>query len=185
MTTAVSPPPQTTAKRLALRLALIPLVMFGFGFALVPLYDLLCQITGLGGRTNSVPMNLVATADPTTPTVAREIVVEFIANVPADATWDFVPEVARMTVIPGEFYRVNYVAKNRRNYPTAGQAVPSVAPGLAARHFQKIQCFCFERQEFAAQEERVMPVAFRVDPQVDPKTQVITLSYTFFELTDS
>ncbi len=171
---------QRAAKTLALKLTVIPLLMFGFGFALVPLYDLLCQITGLGGRTSGTP---VALADAMAIDPNRVVTVEFVTSVP-NAAWELTPEVVRMTVVPGEFYRVNYVARNRKNYATAGQAIPSVAPGLAARHFQKIECFCFARQEFGPQEEKVMPLAFRVDPKLDPKTQVITLGYTFFELTD-
>ena len=152
--------------------------MFGFGFALVPLYDVLCKITGLNGKIATRAVTAVAGGmDP-----ARTITVEFIANVNESAPWQFAPQVVKMQVHPGEFYHTSYFAKNLTDKTLVGQAIPSVAPGGAARYFQKIECFCFSKQEFKPGEGRDMPVTFRLDPAISPALSTVTLSSTFFKL---
>ncbi|MDX1654641.1 MAG: cytochrome c oxidase assembly protein [Candidatus Competibacteraceae bacterium] len=166
-------------RRLLGRLLLVVVGMFGFGFALVPLYDVFCDITGLNGKTANVAVSRTTT-DP----VDRErlVTVQFLANINQSAPWEFRPQVRTMRVHPGEFYQTSFYAQNLTDRPMVGQAIPSVAPGLAAGHFHKVECFCFNRQPFEAGEGRDMPLAFRIDPDLDPDISTITLSYTFFRL---
>lgn len=151
---------------------------FAFGFALVPLYDVFCEITGFGGRTNTEAVALVEAPDTT-----REIRVEFMTTINSYAQFEFAAEVDSMTVNPGKMYYTTFTAKNLQDDNTVAQAVPSVAPVAAAEHFQKIECFCFTSQEFAANEARAMPLQFVVDPNVPDYVDTITLGYTFFDTT--
>lgn len=160
------------------RLWLITLGMFGFGFAMVPFYDVFCEWTGLNGRTASGPS---AAALAHSVDTGRMVTVEFVASVNQNLPWEFRPEIARMQVHPGQAYTTRYFARNTRNQAMVGHAVPSVAPGVAARHFQKTECFCFTEQRFEAEEGRWMPVRFVVDPELPDKIEVLTLSYTFFD----
>ena len=167
-------------RRLLRRLLLIVVGMFGFGFALVPLYNVFCEITGLNGKTGSKAVAVTEIEGGVD--TARTITVEFVANTSASAPWQFVPEVVKMQVHPGEFYHTSYFARNLTNESLLGQAIPSVSPGPAAQYFQKIECFCFVRQPFAPHEDKAMPVAFRLDPAIPPHISTVTLSYTFFRL---
>ena len=106
--------------------------------------------------------------------------VEFMASVNQNAPWEFRPSVSRMQVQPGKFYDTTFYARNRTEDSLIGHAVPSVAPGQAARHFQKTECFCFEEQLFGPQEGRDMPVRFILDPDLPAHVDTVTLSYTFF-----
>ena len=150
--------------------------MFGFGFLLVPLYDVFCEITGFGGRTNS-ESQVVAEA----PDLSREIRVEFVTTVNEYAQFEFAADADSMTVNPGKMYYATFTAKNLASGTKVAQAVPSVAPNTAAEHFTKIECFCFESQEFVADEERAMPLQFIVNPDLPDYVDTITLSYTFFD----
>ena len=160
------------------RLWLVVLGMFGFGFAMVPFYDVFCEWTGLNGRTPSGP--LAATTEFAVDK-DRLVTVEFVASVNQSLPWEFRPEVARMQVHPGQAYTTRYFARNKKDTAMIGHAVPSVAPGEAARHFQKTECFCFTEQRFEAEEGRWMPVRFVVDPELPGKIEVVSLSYTFFD----
>ena len=167
-------------RRLLRRLSLVVVAMFGFGFAMVPLYDVFCDITGLNGKTrNEAVADVEGGVD-----LTRSVTVEFVAGVNESAPWVFKPKVAKMQVHPGEFYRTSFFAKNLTQDALVGQAIPSVAPGLAAQHFQKIECFCFNRQAFKPGEGRDMPLAFRLDPALSPEISTVTLSYTFFKVED-
>jgi cytochrome c oxidase assembly protein subunit 11 len=168
-------------RRLVKRLLLITVAMFGFGFAMVPIYDVLCQVTGLNGKTGG----RVAVVEPGVVDETRTVTVEFVANLNVGAPWEFVPQVSRMQVHPGQYYQTHYLARNLTSHPLVGQAIPSVAPGLAAQHFQKIECFCFTRQQFQPGEGREMPVTFRIDSDLPPDVHTVTLSYTFFRLDDA
>jgi len=168
-------------RRLLRRLLLVTVAMFGFGFALIPLYNVFCEVTGLNGKTNTEAIAMVAGEVD----AERVVTVEFIANINQSAPWQFKPKVSKMQVHPGEFYQTSYFAKNLSGDSLVGQAVPSVAPGLAAQHFQKIECFCFSRQLFEPGEGRDMPVVFRLDPALSPDVSTVTLSYTFFKLDDT
>jgi len=163
--------------KLVKRLLLIVVGMFGFGFAMVPLYDVFCDITGINGKTGG----RVAIATALEPDLNRTVMVEFIANVNQSMPWDFAPVVSRMEVHPGKMYRTSFHAKNRTDRTMLGQAIPSVTPGLAARHFKKTECFCFTEQQFSAGEGRDMPLMFMVDPELPEEIEVVTLSYTFFD----
>lgn len=155
--------------------------MFGFGYALIPLYNVLCQVTGLNGKTS----NEAAEVSPARAVdLNRTITIEFVTNTDTTMPWDFVPLEERITVHPGELKEVNFAARNPANFPVTGQAVPSVAPGNAARYFQKTECFCFTRQTLDAGESKLMPVRFIVDPRLPEHIDVLTLSYTFFEVED-
>jgi cytochrome c oxidase assembly protein subunit 11 len=98
-----------------------------------------------------------------------------------NAPWEFAPQVTRMEVHPGQYYQTQFHARNLTGQPMVGQAIPSVAPGLAAQHFQKIECFCFVQQPFQPGEGRDMPVTFRIDPALPLEVRTVTLSYTFFK----
>ena len=157
-----------------MKLALTALGMFGFGYALVPLYDIACQVLGLNGKTGRIE------AVTTTVDTKRTIVVEFTGHATTGLPWEFRPMVKRLEVHPGQPVVVNYYARNTTSETLTGQAVPSVAPGQAAPHFKKIECFCFMRQELKPGEAREMPVQFTVLPDIAPDVRTITLSYAFF-----
>jgi cytochrome c oxidase assembly protein subunit 11 len=158
------------------RLLILTVAMFGFGFALVPLYDVFCEITGFGGRTNTE-----AVAAKEAPDLSREIRVEFVTTVNSYAPFEFGADLDSMTVHPGKMYFATFTAKNMTEDDKIAQAVPSVAPVAAAEHFVKIECFCFNSQEFAANEEKAMPLQFIVDPDLPEYVDTITLQYTFFD----
>ena len=158
------------------QLLLLTVAMFGFGFLLVPLYDVFCEITGFGGRTNTEAATVAEAPD-----LTREIRVEFITTVNSYAQFEFAAETDSMVVNPGKMYFANFTAKNLASEHKVAQAVPSVAPATAAEHFTKIECFCFTSQEFLADEERAMPLQFIVDPNLPDYVDTITLQYTFFD----
>lgn len=164
-------------RNLPFRLALLCVGMFGFGFALVPLYDVFCAVTGLGGRTSDVAQEVTENVDET-----RTVRVEFVGSVVSGAPWQFGPVVGHMEVHPGKVYQTEYFARNLTSQSITGQATPSVSPGVAAKHFRKVQCFCFTQQDFAPNEERDMPVLFMVDPDLPQHIDTVTLGYTFFML---
>lgn len=168
-------------RRVVRRLLLAVAGMFAFGFALAPLYDVLCQITGLNGKTGG----RVVVARPVAVDESRTVTVEFVASLNAAAPWEFAPKVTRMAVHPGQYYQTQFLARNLTGQALTGQAVPSVTPGPAARHFQKVECFCFNRQMFQPGETRAMPVTFMIDPELPPEVRTVTLSYTFFKLDDA
>ncbi len=152
------------------------IAMFGFGFLLVPLYDVFCEITGFAGRTNAAAA-IVEEA----PDLTREIRVEFITTVNSYAQFEFAADVSSMTIHPGKMYYATFTAKNLAGVDKVAQAVPSVAPTTAAEYFTKIECFCFTSQEFFAHEERAMPLQFIVNPDLPDFVDTITLQYTFFD----
>ena len=161
---------------LTLRLIVLAVAMFGFGYLLVPIYDVFCEITGFGGRTNTT-----AVVAEERPDYSRTVRVEFVTTVNEYAPWDFSAERDSMEVTPGKLYYANFTAKNLTEGEKVGQAVPSVAPISASDHFKKIYCFCFENQAFRANEERAMPLQFIVDPDLPEFVDTITLQYTFYD----
>lgn len=163
-------------KRLVGILSLITLAMFGFGFALVPLYNLFCDITGLNGKTGVADARAVETSRVDT---SRWVTVEFTGHV-SGLAWEFRPMQDKVRVHPGQAVVVKYYAHNRGIETAAGNAVPSVSPGEAAAHFKKVQCFCFTRQELKAGESREMPVQFLVEYDLPKEVKTLTLSYAFF-----
>jgi cytochrome c oxidase assembly protein subunit 11 len=158
------------------RLLILVVAMFGFGFALVPLYDVFCDVTGINGKTGGqVTLSETMKVDTT-----REVKIEFIATLNETMPWEFKPMVRSVKVHPGKPTRIEYLARNRTSKTIIGQAVPSVAPGLAAQYFQKTECFCFTEQKLKAGEEKRMPVVFVIDPALPDDIHELTLSYTFF-----
>ena len=168
-------------RRTGLLLAAAALGMVGMGYALVPLYEVFCEVTGLNGKTGVIAE---ARAKRVQEDTERWVTVEFDANVNSALPWQFGPVVRRMRVHPGEIARTRYYVENRSGYPVTGQAVPSVVPALASRHFDKVECFCFSRQTLQAGERRDMPVRFVVHPELPANVSTVTLSYTFFEAPD-
>lgn len=169
--------PKISNGALATRLLLFAAGMFAFGFlALPPLYDVFCDITGFGGRTNSAAVAAAEAPDET-----RSVRIEFMTTVNSSAPWDFVPDADSMEVQPGRMYFATFSATNRAAETLVAQAVPSVAPVAANAHFKKIECFCFTSQEFTANETRSLPLQFIVDPDLPEYVDTITLSYTLFK----
>lgn len=159
------------------RLLLLAVAMFGFGFLLVPIYDVFCEITGFGGRTNTEAAIVAdAVVDEN-----REIDLEFVTTVNQYAPWEFHAAIEGMTVHPGGLYEAMFVARNLTNEQKIAQAVPSVAPQQAASYFRKLDCFCFTTQEFMPGEEKIMPVRFIVASDLPAYIDTITLSYTLFD----
>jgi cytochrome c oxidase assembly protein subunit 11 len=165
-----------TPGALSLRLALFAIGMFGFGYLLVPAYDVFCDITGLGGRTNETPAAAVAAPDD-----SRDIDLEFVTTVNQSAPWTFEAKAPGMRIHPGGVYEAVFVAENLSGRRQVAQAVPSIAPAGAAEHFKKLDCFCFTTQEFAANESRELLVRFIVDRELPEYVDTITLSYTMFD----
>lgn len=163
---------------LTAKLAGMVVAMFAFGYLLVPVYNVFCEVTGLGGRTGDAAVEVTEAPD-----LDREITLEFVTSVNQGAPWRFKPVVAKMQVHPGKLYSADFVAENLSDRPLVGQAVPSVSPGLAAPYLSKTECFCFEQQRFEAGEELVMPVRFIVDPGLPSYVDTLSLSYTFFDVT--
>ena len=168
---------QAANKRLVKRLMLVILGMFGFVFALVPLYSVFCDITGLNGKVENVRAEVAQVE----PDLTRTVTVEFVASVNESMPWDFKPGVARMMVHPGKTYQTSFYARNLTNVEMTGQAIPSITPGVAASHFKKTECFCFTQQTFKAGEGRDMPLVFMVDPDLPEDIHELTLAYTFFD----
>ena len=158
------------------KLLLLVVMMFGFGYALVPLYDVFCEVTGLNGKTG----DQVSLTSPPEIDEKRLVKVTFLATLNESMPWEFSPQQPAIYVHPGKPTTIYYTARNKADHNIVGQAVPSVAPGLAASYFQKTECFCFTRQELKPGEEKLMPVTFIVDNQLPQKMNELTLSYTFF-----
>ena len=162
-----------------IKLVTVAVAMFAFVFVvMVPLYDVFCDITGINGKTGRIEAEAALSQQ-----VDRErmVTVEFLSSVRSDLAWDFKPAVKRVRVHPGEVTEVHYVARNRTGETVAGQAVPSLAPGLAAKYFNKTECFCFTRQTLGPNEEKLMPLRFVVDPELPEEVGTVSLSYTFFQ----
>ena len=170
---------QRKSQRSVVVLLLGALAMFGFAFALVPLYDVFCDITGLNGKTSNQQAKASQQID-----FSRLVTVEFVAYTDPDLSWEFRPQIERLTVHPGETYTIDYLAKNNSLWPQTGQAVPSVTPGLAAQYLNKIECFCFNRQPLDAGENANLPLVFYVDPAIPKDMSTLTLAYTLFKAKD-
>ena len=162
-------------------LFLAPVLMFGFGYLMVPIYNVFCEITGLNGKTGTISASEAQALEMDENRMVR---VEFTGSLNQYAPWQFSPKEASMMVHPGKQYTTSYIATNQLDRELVGQAVPSVSPGRAASYFNKTECFCFTRQPFDAGETRDMPVIFVVDPDLPTDVDTVTLSYTFFDVTE-
>ena len=169
--------------RMVGKLAVVTACMFAFGYALVPAYKALCEVTGINvlaqgdryipGATSSVAAN-------TQVDMSRTITVECDAN--ARGPWEFQPAVRSLQVHPGELATVMYEFQNVQNRRMSAQAIPSYAPQQASAHFNKVECFCFNQYTLEPGEKKSWPVAFVIDPKLSKDVKTITLSYTFFEV---
>ncbi len=159
------------------KLAVCAVLMFGFGYAMVPIYEKFCQVTGIRNLLRPDVVESVNTQIDRT----RTITVEFDANT-RKLPWNFAPEVTRLQMHPGEMVQVVYEITNQKDRKMTGQAVPSYGPKHSAEFFKKLDCFCFEKKSLEAGETRKMPVVFVVDPKLPKDINTITLSYTFFEI---
>lgn len=164
-------------RQLLKKLLVVSVGMFGFGFALVPFYEKICEVTGLREleRPDAAP------AQNTQVDASRSISIEFDANTQRLA-WTFRPIEAHVAVNPGAMTEMVYEIRNTLNRSVTGQAVPSYGPARAGQYFKKLECFCFQQQTLQAGEIRRMPVVFVVDPALPQDINTITLSYTFFEV---
>lgn len=165
--------------RVVKRLLLVVVGMFGFGFALVPLYEVFCEITGFNGRTS----NEAAAVNTRAVDTSRSINVQFITRVNQGMPWDFQPEVKMVRVHPGETKVVNFLVENRTGNNMVAQAIPSVAPGEAGLYLNKTECFCFEQQPLAAGDTTAMPMQFYLDPEIPAHIHTLTLQYTLYDIT--
>lgn len=168
-------------RRLLLRLALSAVVMFGFGFLLVPFYEKICDVTGINNFLRPEAEAGARAGGNTQIDTTRTILVQFDANL-HDLPWRFQPVQRSISVHPGQLAQVEYEVSNTRPESITGQAVPSYGPQRAGQYFRKLDCFCFAQQTLAPGESRIMPVVFVVDSALPADVKVITLSYTFFEL---
>lgn len=167
--------PRRANRRVGLKLAGVALGMFVFGYALVPLYDVFCDVTGLNGKTGRAEATASDTIDQD-----RWVTVEFTGNSMSGLPWEFQPLQKSVRVHPGEVAVAYYEARNTVSEAITGQAVPSVAPNKAATYFKKIECFCFSQQQLKAGEQKVMPVRFVVSADLPKEVGTVTLSYAFF-----
>jgi cytochrome c oxidase assembly protein subunit 11 len=161
------------------KLVVVTAIMFGFGYALVPLYRKICEITGVNELTQT-DAGAAAFAKGTQVDLSRTITVEFDGN--ARGPWRFMPTTHALKVHPGELTTVLYEIANQQPRTMQAQAIPSYAPAVAMQYFRKVECFCFKQQTLQPNEARQFPVVFVIDPKIPKSVDTITLSYTFFEV---
>lgn len=155
------------------------IAMFGFGFALVPLYDVLCEKLGINGK----PASTAKVYEAVLIDKNRTVTVEFVAQVQTGMPWEFGPKVNRLEVHPGELIHTAFLAKNLSTQHIIGQAIPSVSPGQGAAYFNKTECFCFNQQPLEPASNAELPLVFYVDPDLPESINTLTLSYTLYDIT--
>lgn len=170
---------QTSTKALVIKLVAAVIGMFAFGFALVPLYDVFCEIAGINGKTSNEAYQTVEVKVDE----SRTVTVQFIAQNNDKMSWQFKPSDRVIRVHPGESTNTTFYAKNPTGKTMVAQAIPSVSPGKAAEFFHKTECFCFEQQTLKGGESFDMPLQFIVDQDLPKDIHTITLSYTIFDVT--
>lgn len=164
--------------------ALVVVGMFGFGFALVPIYDVFCEVTGLNGKTQGRFEGVTSSMKASGAASERIVKVQFVTTNNANMPWEFRPSVREVRVKPGEETDVTFYAANLTDEDMVGQAVPSVAPSAGAQFFLKTECFCFEQQPLHAGQNILMNVRFLVDADLPEHIHTLTLSYTLFDITE-
>lgn len=168
-------------KTLVVRLIMIAILMFGFSFALVPLYNALCQVTGLNGKVDLKNATLLSRYK--NPDLQRTpIVVEFDSTRNQNLDCELIPEHASLSVIPGVLTITSFRAKNLTPKPLLVQAIPSISPGIAAKYLKKLECFCFNQQLLQPGEVVSLPLRFWLEPEIPRTVYRLTLSYTLFEI---
>jgi cytochrome c oxidase assembly protein subunit 11 len=170
---------KNATKALVIKLCIAVVGMFAFGFALVPIYDVFCDIAGINGKTATEAYQAVEVKIDT----SRSIKVQFVAQNNDGMNWAFKPSDRVLHVHPGEATSTTFYAKNPSGKTMVAQAIPSVSPGRAAEFFHKTECFCFNQQTLKGHEEIEMPLQFIVDQDLPKDIQTITLSYTIFDVT--
>lgn len=172
---------KTSHNKIVTILVAITLIMFVFGFALVPLYDVFCTWTGLNGKVDTVAANEKSF------NISRErqVTVEFVTSLNERTPMLFKAERSQLKLHPGEYHTVNFIAENKTNKRLVARAIPSITPGVTSQYLNKIECFCFNEQVFEPGQRLEMPVRFTVAPELPEKYSTITLAYTFFDITDS
>ncbi|RMF16272.1 MAG: cytochrome c oxidase assembly protein [Gammaproteobacteria bacterium] len=173
---------QEKNRRFVIRMVIVVAGMFGFAFALVPLYQVFCVVTGLNGKTDTeayVPPPQAVMDE------SRIIRVQFVSQNHDGMPWQFAPQVQEVRVHPGQPMQVAFNVSNPTDRPMVAQAVPSVTPSQAAQYFHKIECFCFGRQELAPGQSEAMPLRFVVDVALPEEVRTLTLSYTLYDVTDN
>ncbi len=158
------------------KLLVVAAVMFGFGFAMVPFYKKLCEVTGLN---SIIKRDTVAN---TQVDITRSVTMEFDANVRSNLPWTFSPVEKSVRFHPGELVQVEFEVRNNSDKPLTGQAIPSWGPQVVGRHLRKLDCFCFTQQTLQPGEVRRMPVVFVVETTLPSDVNYVTMSYTFFEV---
>ncbi len=151
---------------------------FAFGWALVPLYDVLCSVTGYGSKKELLQQAQAAHIVD----MNRTVVVELVSTMPMVGEWDFKPVQSQLVVHPGQLYEATFVARNLINAAVTAQAIPSIAPNMATQYFRKTDCFCFIPQHFTANQERELKVRFYVDPALPRNIDRVTLGYAMFDV---
>ena len=158
--------------------------MFGFAFALVPLYDVLCEVTGLNGKT-STQSALAEEIEGFAVPSDRSVTIEFLASAARGMPWEFRPTDSQLKVRLGEVHTTSYYARNRSDQAVTGQAVPSVSPAYASNFLHKLECFCFTQQHLDAGEEQQMALRFYIDTELPEDINMLTLSYALFQVPDA
>jgi cytochrome c oxidase assembly protein subunit 11 len=168
---------QTQSNLLTMRkLTIVAVAMFGFGFALIPFYQKICEVTGVNNVLKA------DTVENTQVDAARSVTIEFDSNLSGKLPWTFRPLQSNVRVHPGELTTVMYEIRNTSDRAITGQAVPSYGPQIAVRYFKKLECFCFTQQTLQPGEARQMPVVFVIEHGLPDDINTITLSYSFFEI---
>ncbi len=167
--------------KLLIILVCIVIGMFGFGFALVPIYNSLCKTLGINGKVN---LEEPARKGPVGVDKSRTILVEFVATNNGSVPWNFYPTIKKVKIHPGEFSKLSFYAENKTGHKMIVQAIPSISPGIAAKYLKKTECFCFEQQALNGYEAMYMPLIFHIDSDLPANVKTITLSYTLFDITD-
>ena len=162
---------------IVIKLTLIAVLMFGFGYALVPLYEAFCRVTGFGGKTDTITESVAQSAE----LVDRDIAVTFTTHSNTSLPWEFKPITKSLDVKPGQIQDAVFYVKNYSNIPITGMATFNVTPPRAGFHFKKTECFCFSQQVLQPGEEKEMLVKFMLDSAMPEDVQELTLSYTFFD----
>lgn len=172
---------QTSNRSILIKLILLAVGMFGFGFAMIPIYNSLCKNFGINGK---VQLERQVQSTPAEIDTNRILKVEFVATNNSSVPWEFYPQIHSVELHPGEMYKLSFYAENKTNHKMIVQAIPSITPGIAAKYLKKTECFCFAQQTLNGHEAMYMPLLFHVDKDIPKNVNTITLSYTLFDITD-
>ena len=180
-------PPQSRQKKIKKHFLILIAVVFGmflFCYALVPFYNALCKASGFNGKVDNIEANYQEVAKFKIDK-SRTVMVELMTTLNEKMPVEFKSEKPSIALNPGQIMKVNYRVKNLTDKPIIVQAIPNVMPGLAAQHFRKLECFCFQKQPLGPLEEKIMPLVFTIDPILPDKFGTVALSYTLFDITES